>query len=281
MSWVSDIFKTTRSGQGFKSIPSEPEQSEARKFLLGLTRTSFQYPTMKIPGMTDIELEGQKWLQDYLNMGVPSGITTGISQLKKTVEGGYDPMTSPAYQGYRETSKMEEEGAINELRRRLQLVGHGDFSSPALKQEGATRRGYSADRMSYLGSLYDRERDRQMGAAGPLIEASDYASKAPLRKTEAATAYGGLPRQIETAQEEADYMALLQTLLFPYLTQAQIAQMVLGETRQMYDPGVTSPSIFSQLAGPLALGAGTYYGVGGGGVTSKPGSPGMWNAARF
>jgi len=267
------MLASKNSGGGFQSIPDSPEQSEARKFLLGLTKKNVQFPTRKIPGMTGIEAEGQQWLQEYLNKGIPSGITTGIGQLKKTVEGGYDPMTSPAYQGYREASKMEEEEAINELRRRLQLVGHGDFSSPALKQEGATRRGYSADRMGYLGALYDRERERQTGAAGPLIEASDYASKAPLRKTEAATAYGGLPRQIETAQDEADYLALLQTLLFPYKQEgpAGAAGTILGETRQMYDPGDTGPSTFSQIAGPAAMammlgGGGNIFSRGGGGM---------------
>lgn len=289
MSWVSDIFKSSRSGEGFKQIPSEPEQTEARKYLESLYKKDVQFPTRKVPGMTGIEAEGQKWLQDYLNIGIPSGISTGIGQLKKTVEGGYDPMTGPAYQGYREASKMEEEEAINQLRRRLQLVGHGDYSSPALKQEGATRRGYSADRMGYLGALYDRERDRQTGAAGPLIEASDYASKQPLRKTEAATAYGGLPRQIEAAQEEADYIALLQTLLFPYQQQAPIASTILGETRQMYDPGVTSPSIFSQVAGPLAMLGSAYLGSGGGNIfsgggskiTTLPGQPGLYKKTTW
>lgn len=218
---------------GWEAIPSAPEQTESRDWLMDLIRRSVQYPQRNIAGMSEAERTGQNILNQWLGTGTPAGVTTGIDQLTSTVKGEYDPMTSPHWQGYRERSKMDENQAIGALRRRSQLAGMG-ASTPSFEEEGRTARGFSADRMSYLGSLMDRERGRQLTASGQLIEASDRESMRPLTKVQGAAAFGGLPRELEQMDENALYETLVQTLLFPYLRQSPQALAILNEPRYVY-----------------------------------------------
>ena len=108
-------------------------------------------------------------------------------------------------------------------------------STPALREEGETRSRYGADRSQFLGSLYDRERDRDN----------------PYTRQAAVAAYGGLPRDIEAQQEQAKYNALMAELLFPYQQQAGLAQVLLGYQPWHQPQFYEEESMFSQLA-PLA-----------------------------
>jgi hypothetical protein len=218
---------------------------EARDYLSDLMNAGTpDIPIKNIPGMSQAEQTGQNLLNRYINTGsMGADYQAGQDELRKTVAGDYDPATSQAYRGYREASQLEEQDALNAMGRQAQVSGMAK-STPTLNQQGKTRRGYSADRMSYLGQLMDSERNRQLSAAQPLMEADDYASQLDLRKTAAANTYGALPRQIETAQEDAIYNALLQEVMFPYEYNANIAS-ILG--------GSGSPTMYVSPGGPSDL----------------------------
>ncbi|MGD8787024.1 MAG: hypothetical protein PVJ60_06340 [Phycisphaerales bacterium] len=235
------------------------KRQRAREFMYQLLPQEAEFPVKEIVGLSEAEQTGQELLNKYLATGTPAGTQTAINELTKTVEGGYDPVTSLAYKGYRDQSKLEEQNAINELKRRLQLVGHGGFSTPALNAEGQTRRGYSADRMSFLGQLYDQERNRQTAAAVPLATLSDTAGELPLRQTAAAAAYGGAERTIEQQREDALYESLVQELLFPYIYQMPVAQSLLAEQRIFPESGGSD----TDLGGMLGMMGGSFLGAGG------------------
>lgn len=256
MGFMDKVFGSSKSGGGFQTIPDTPESKKAREYLMPLLDNDLNFPTRVIPGMTDLEKQAQTMIAGWLNSGTPAGYTAATNQLTKTVEGGYDPYNSDEYKGYRDASKIEENNMVNSLRRSLQIQGM-NASSPEIRKEGQARRGYSADRMSMLGSLYNRERDRQVGAAPVLAGVTDARERLTADKATVGAAMGAIPREIETAQEQAIFDAIMKTLLAPYNEKLNVASTILGEPRAVYDPGVQSPSLFSQIMGPVSmLGAG-------------------------
>ena len=86
-------------------------------------------------------------------------------------------------------------------------MGGVGFAGPSVRAEGDYRRGMATRRTSLLGELYERERGRDN----------------PYTRMAAVSAYGGLPREIEGAQEAARFQSIIQRLMFPYTTKAPIA----------------------------------------------------------
>lgn len=218
---------------GFRLIPSTKMQDENRNRLHTLATQTIDLPTRQVPGMNDLQKTGQSLAGKYINADMSGGVTNAIEQLNKTVGGGYDPLTSSEYKGYRELSKLEEENAVNALRRRGQISGVG-ASTPILSQEGRVRRGFSGDRMSMAGQLLNRERDRMIDATGRLIQAEDYAAYDPVRKAAVASEYGDQQRDIETEREDAIYNTLMAEVLAPYTYQVPISQALIDEPRYYY-----------------------------------------------
>jgi len=81
--------------------------------------------------------------------------------VERYVSGGdfQDPRTSPLYQGLRDESRAEEERGASSLRRFAQKGGMLR-SGPHFTGEGRYRADMAGKRASLLGSLYERERDR-------------------------------------------------------------------------------------------------------------------------
>ena len=162
-STLSSLVKPSVSGEGWTEVPMKPEQKAALKFLSGLYDGTMQFPVRPVGGLTDTEQKAQSLVGDYLGAETPAGLMAAETGLLRTVRGDYDPFTSAEYRAYREASALEEADAVNAMRRRAQIGGIGS-SSPQLAAEGRTRRGYSADRLGYLASLYNQERDRATAA---------------------------------------------------------------------------------------------------------------------
>jgi len=220
-------------------IPSTKLQRNVRSQLGGLSKRKISYPRLQIAGLTESEKEAQGILSDYLTSGTPTAITQAKDYYSGVLGGGYDPRTSPYYQGYREQSQFEEDEAMNTLRRRMQLSGVG-ASTPAIEQEIAGRGQFAANRQQLLGQLYEAERAKQQGAAQNLAQLGQYEEAQPIRKMAATQEYGALPRTIEQARANALYEKLVQELLFPYIYKAPIKQFLLQEPR--YSPYIPAPT---------------------------------------
>lgn len=219
-------------GMKWYPIPSMPEQTESRQYLLDLMRQKLEIPARKVPGLTAEQQSGQEWLREYLAQPATPALSEATNYLRKTLAGEYDPRTSPYYQSFREQSLSDEERAANILRQRLNIAQPGAVTTaPARSQEINLRRGFATDRLGALGSLYEAERGRMQEAAGMLPGAAQLQAEEPLRKAQAGTLVGEAPRAIEAEQEEALWEALKETLLGPYMYQAPLAQALIGEPR--------------------------------------------------
>lgn len=244
-------FKDFFSDKSKSEVKLDPRTTEARKWILGLLQQPApDFPTLGTAGMSPAEQTGQNLLGQYIGSPANTGdYDLALNEFRKTLAGDYDPVTGAAYQGYRDASMMEEEGAVNKVAGRAQKSGTYGFTG-ALTGEGMTRRGYSADRMARLGALQESERNRQMAAAGMLPEAADYASADPLRKAAAGMQLGGLPRELEQQGNVATYNQIMQQLMFPYTTQANLAQ-VLATLQPIGSTTTNIPSDF-KIAGGIA-----------------------------
>ncbi len=171
-----------------------PVHSQATGFLQELYGQDVEYPRRKIVGMSQPEEEGQSLLGRIL-----SG------------QAFADPRTSPAYQGFREESKRVTEEGASAMRHR-QNMGGMFRSGTAGKQEGDFRANMGAKELSFLGQLYERERERDN----------------PYTRLMASSKYGALPRLLEQATMDSEYQAALSELLAPYQLQAPLAQTLLG-----------------------------------------------------
>jgi hypothetical protein len=247
------FFKSTKSSA--KRAPLYPQQKTGAKFMESLLGRSVpDFPVMDIPGMTDTQMQGQNQLSGYVNMaGMPQDYETGMSFYRDVLNGSYDPIRGSQYQGYRDASAMEEEAAVNRMQGRAQQMGMS-MSSPAMIGEGMTRRGYSADRMNYLGNLQNQEQNRRMSAGNALMQGSDYASALPVRQAAAANQIGNLPREVQIQQNEALYNAIMQELLFPYESQSKLANalMSFGNGTWQQEGGPSEWSTIKSFGGDIA-----------------------------
>lgn len=210
-----------------KEYPQTDWQKSGIDFLRSLLEG--EAPLQQVAGLSPIEQMGQSQLQDFVSGG-----------------SFRDPLTSQYYQGMRGQLGMEEAAAVDALRRRSQMGGALN-ASPSYEAEGRTREGYANQRMSLLGQLYNLESARDN----------------PLTRAQAAMSLGSVPRLLEQAQLDA----LMQQSMFPYQTQAPIAQSLMEHQPTLYmQPG--SQSGLSQglgyaggltsILGGLAMAGGPY-----------------------
>jgi len=238
MGWLSNFFGGEMKEAPAPRIKETPWAPEARSLLQGLMRRAGaeQMPLLEVPGMSEAERAGQATLMNIMGGGAFA-----------------DPRMSPLYAGLREQLKLEEEEAASALRRRSQLGGML-YSSPSIGAEGKLRSRFAANRASLLGSLYEQERARDN----------------PYSRLAAAMQYGALPRQIAGQQAQARYAQRLGTQMFPYETQAPLAQQMLAyqpwyQPQMYYQPGAFQSAILPLMGmGTTLLSAGLLSGAFGG-----------------
>lgn len=223
-------------------IMETPWAPQARGVLTNLMTQDVKHPVRGTAGLSDIE-------------------QSGLGQLGQFVSGKsfQDPLTSPYYLGMRRELEREQAEGVSALKRRANMGGMYSSGS-AGRVEGDYMADMANKRMSLLGSLYESERSRDN----------------PLVRAQAASQYGGAPRQIEQQAQDAQYQALMQNLLFPYQQQGQIANQLLGYQPwyqpQMYQEPSAMGGIMSML-GPVMSQAGG--GILGGLMGGSAGSAGV------
>ena len=178
-----------------------------------------QFPLQNIPGLTGTEQQAQSILAQLLSGGMFE-----------------DPNTSQLYAGLRGASQQEEAESVAALRHRQNLGGMFR-SSPGQRAEGEMRSSYGNQRSALLGSLYEKERDRDN----------------PYTRLGAAQQFGALPREVEQQQQLAQFQQQMQQLMFQYNIQAPMLQNVIGN--EVWKGKTTGSSTMGDI-GAIAGGAG-------------------------
>jgi hypothetical protein len=94
----------------------------------------------------------------------------------------------------------------------------------------------AASRLQNLGGLFETERGRQLQAVQQSLPFIQMEQQEPYQQLQAIQQFGGLPRQLATAQSAADYEQQLQNLLAPYHLSGPLAQALLGHEETWTQP---------------------------------------------
>ena len=223
MGFLDNFFSSNQETTS-SSETNQIRDTEIESFLRDLILKSIKTPELQVAGMTDVESAGQDALMSYVRG-----------------EDFQDPATSKLYESFRNVSKREEEDAVSDVRRSAQKGGtlHGSSTGRA---EGETRTDFSNERMGFLASMLEMERVR---------------NSAKNRGMVGVTA-GGLPREIENQQNQANFSNTMLQLAAPFNMQAPIAQniMVTGQKSKGQSNTTSTPSGFSVASSIAGIAAG-------------------------
>jgi hypothetical protein len=209
----------------FEAIPSAPEQTQARSFLVDLMEKDWQFPVEGTAELTDTEKQIQSQLPSYLS-DANADYQTARTYYNDVLSGNYDPRTSDFYQGFRTETDMAKQDAQLDVARSAQMGGMAR-STPAAGIQARVGQQYDAQNQRVLGELYENERNRMGAAAGALPGLSTQR----INNAGAVEDLAMVARQREQQKLSAMFQAALQTMLAPYNMSAKIAQVLLGEQR--------------------------------------------------
>lgn len=158
---------------------------------------------------------------------MPEAHKLGMGELERTLGGEfYDPRKSDFWKGYRDYTVGEEAKGISDIRRRGQLGG-GLYSKGSMIQESEYKQGSKAQRGMMLGGLFEKERERKLGATGTALQ------------------YAGEEYRQQMGKAGAEFTADL----VPYTHQADIAKTLMPQW--FVDQGEDPLSGILGLAGKL------------------------------
>jgi len=232
------------------------------------TPGAMQVPLQQVAGMTGAEQTVQSLLGKFLGTPATEGeaYKLGMGELSKTLGGEtYDPRTSDFWKGFREQSEMEQEKGIAGIRRRGQLGG-GLFATPGGRIEAEDVRRRGAERSMMLGGLYEKERERKVGATQQALGYAGFGEQGALSRLQAGTAIGAIPRQIKDVQYQAAYQQKMGQAqegkftaqqkvenkyaqqMFPYTAQAGVAQQLMPQWLMSGETEFDFPKIRSSIS---------------------------------
>lgn len=249
MGFMDSIFGNNTSGQGFEKIPLTKDQKAAQSFLMAQLNKSVNIPTQQVAGLSPTEQLLQNNLSSYFGAG--GGYQSGMNAINDQTK-YVDPVTSPYFKGLAQQSQLAKEKGVSALRQRSQLGGML-FSSPSARAEGEYTSNLDANLMAQLGQLENQQKAQQ-------LQAAQMAMQNPLAALNSAAPLAAQPRTLEQALMEAQYNQQLQSMLFPYQYQAPIAQGIMNNQAYAWNPGTTSPSMFSTITGGIGSILGGLYG---------------------
>ena len=263
MGFLDDIFG--RDKQEAPVSLQTPQQQQAQRTLLGgalpraeeaLGRYGEPYPGELT---TQYERQGLDTLGDYLGSPMPTDSTlygSAVGELEKTLGGEeYDPVGGTYYQAYRTQVLRELQEAKDRLASRTS-ASDKFFGGGRIATEGELEEDTTANLAMTLGSMFERERERRLGAV-PMATGVLGAGEALTQgRVGASQEYGGL----EFEREYGDYLRQMEELGIPLEVAMNLATDK-GDWLQLgYEPSVFERNIMPIIeAGAGAVGS--YYGA--------------------
>lgn len=179
-------------------------------------------PTQGVAGLSSL----QQQLLGYLQQGqAGSRQRLGLSgdEITKTLTDSYDPRVGDYYKGLKQEADQTRSRGKTRIR---QIANQGGMlsSSPTAEQEADFGSEVDSQLLDKLRGLYEVEREKKLDVARatPGLESSK------TDVTGQAIELADVERQVEQERNNALYTTALQSLLFQYQQQAQVALGMLG-----------------------------------------------------
>ena len=259
MGFFSDFFSTG----GKTEVVADPYK-DVREPLVGFLNKRIgqpgpTYSGQRVAGMSDPERASIDFLNQYQTGARGLGETgrAAKGEIMKTLEGNYDPSTSPYYQAV----KAEAERNLSKTKEGIadRQAGAGGFFSGATQQMMTDADiGVNQYLAAVMGDLAEKERQNMLGVI-PQAYAMDVAERnIPLETAMNLQAYGSLPRMLEQAGLDTGYEDwFLSNIQYPM----DIANLSAGvQTPPTYQR--TSPGMFWQMANTGLEAVGDYFTAG-------------------
>ena len=269
MGWFSDIFSSDTKDEGFKKIPLTETQKKAEEYLGNLLEGKETFDPRQIA-------EFPPAMQEAIAM-VDKIMAGGIPEIDQAIKITADRMMAPPEQvpgleGLFERTREMGADLLGRTKRGLAMTGNlPSESSAGEKVYGRTWQDIMNEMVTSAYPYYAQGIDAKNRAPMELASLGTQKVTTPLSL---ATTVGRLPMDREQSVFDAILEAARKTQEFPYAGKAPVASNIMDQQMYTYNPGTTSPSMFSQIANPLAtLGsAAMLSGGGGGGRTGGWGS---------
>lgn len=209
-----------------KFLPRTGESFVGSDFLQRQLQGTPDMPTAGVADLTPIQQLIVQKLGPLLQ-NIQEGGQLASDQYRRTLEGGYDPRTSPYYEALRGEADYLKRKGTTALRREHELGGTlMDTNAMGVRGDFINRADSAL--MQELGRLFEGERSRQERAALGIQDVG-------ARQAQSMAAVGGIAeteRSIEQQRANALYQQALSQILFPYQYQTNIANALMN-----YSPG--------------------------------------------
>ncbi len=249
MGLIEDIFANKTRGRGFEKIPLTDVQRQAQAGLLGIGVGDIESPVRQIAPPTQTELFGFNRLSDFARGDVP-GLETSIGLARDLAT---TPVTAENIPGFRATETAVRRSGELGINRVLRGLGQrGALSSTTGGRVAGQAAGEASTQLAAaLAPLEERAESRRVGAITTLAQLGEAADAGELRRLEATQRFT-LERDLVQAGFDATQASKIADIEIKFRQdqlRLQALAQILGGPGFAFDPGTTSPSIFSQVAG--------------------------------
>ena len=266
----------------FNSKKTTPEVSSiadpyggVRNSLTSWLQSQVGQPAQQYGGEMAAPLSGQEkqsfdYLNKYINQGTPQGTSLANEEVRKTMQGEYDPTSSPYYQAVKAEAARNLEDTQSQISD--QAAGGGRYWTGArLGAQANALTDYGLGLNKTLYGMAENERQNRLNTAPFAAQLGQQERDQPLGQARALQGLGGLERNVNQSRDEAVYNEWVNANRnYPM----QIGQMASGvQQAPLYAQSGYSPSIFSQIAPLLGSAASTLLGPAG---TAAGGALGSW-----
>ena len=183
-----------------------------------------EYAGQMTAPMSEQEKASLGKVDKYANQGMSDTFKAGQKQITDTLGGSYDPSTSPYYQAVKAQSAKN----LAESKERLvsDRAGAGRYWKGATsKAQGDLETNTTNQLNTILGALSQQERQNQLAVLPQAFGYGQAETALPLSQATALQTLGGLPRQIQQAEDTSQYNQFLKS---QYDYPLNIAQLIAG-----------------------------------------------------
>ena len=220
------------------------------------------------------EKQSLDFLQKYVDQGESESTGLAKDELSKTMQGDYDPTSSPYYQAVKAESARNLEETQKQIADQASGGAGRFYSGARIDKQGDASTDASLAMNKLLYGMAETERQRRYDAIPTAANMGRAEEESPLRKTTALQSAGGLERILQQARNESIYNEWLRsTQEYPM----QVGALASGLSKEPYYAQSTESEggggMFGKLLGGIAGSMlGGMFSGGGGSSLGKAGS---------